>query len=144
MREIKFRAWDKEKQIMIPWSLDMFNETSPVTEYGGEFPQDEEHFVLMQFTGRKDQKRIKEFPEGQEIYDCDLIKVIAEKHLIDGEYEKCEQFNASVFWEYEMSAWFYEELEYGEGGHPLANCKCEIIGNIYQNPELFAEQNNPT
>lgn len=73
---------------------------------------------------------------NKEAYDGHIISVIAEKHLIDGKYVGCVPFNAKVFWEPNMLAWFYEELEYGEGGHPLANCKCEIIGNVHQ-PELL-------
>lgn len=86
-----------------------------------------------QFTGRKDIK-------DKEAYDGHIISVIAEKHLIDGKYEGCVPFNAKIFWESNMLAWFYEELEYGEGGHPLANCRFEIIGNKSEHPNLLEQK----
>jgi len=82
-------------------------------------------------TGKNDEKRTEEFPQGQEIFEGDTVRVIAEKNLIDGPFIDREPFKAMVFWESYMACYFYEEVEYSEGGHPLANCKCEVTGSIH-------------
>lgn len=70
----------------------------------------------------------------QEIHDGDTIEVVAERsHVFDNFPEvDIKPFKAKVFWESYAACWFYEELEYGEGGHPLANCKCKITGSIHE------------
>lgn len=60
MREIKFRAWDKEKKIMFNWSF---------TEQG-LYPQDffnNDNYQVMQYTGVNDKN-------GKEIYEGDIVE----------------------------------------------------------------------
>ncbi len=87
-REIKFRAWDKETKRMMrvtrmdwpEWAICVGeNDPKNMEEYyiseRNSFKNEEtDRFILMQFTGLKDKKRTKEFPDGQPIYEGDICK----------------------------------------------------------------------
>lgn len=66
MREIKFRAWDKEKGKMIQVFMDDYNT-------GDFFSND--RFIPMQYTGLKDKN-------GKEIYEGDIIIKAGTKKVI--------------------------------------------------------------
>ena len=118
MREIKFRAWDKiGKQGMLGWSK--------IIETGIElFFKDNFGFYLMQYTGLKDK-------QGNEIYEGDIIKW---RNTIGDEIKDV------VIWS-ELSHGFSVSrtpevccvLSGSDGSH------IEVIGNIYENPELLKE-----
>ena len=66
---------------------------------------------ITQFTGLKDKN-------GKEIYEGDLIKA-------DWHWEEPVEVELGPFW-------FHEMIEYGLDGKNF-----EVIGNIYENPELL-------
>lgn len=113
MREIKFRAWDFDTKVMIPISTFDFEE-----DLCGK---DTENFAdgfygrkLMQFTGLKDKN-------GKEIYEGDILN-----HYDYGHFQIAyEDFNGK----------FISVGEVGYGDVGIAKYS-EIIGNIYENPEL--------
>ena len=85
-----------------------------------------------QYTGKKD-----EALEKTDIYAGSRITVTATRSRAWDDFEELEQpFEASVFWEESTLCWFYEEKENGEGGHPLVNCKCVVIGTIHDAEEV--------
>ena len=115
MREIKFRAWDPVKKAMfIPEYIDCeFGEIGFTQHYEeGIFPY-QNNPTVMQYTGLKDKN-------GREIYEGDILQ---SKSGIVG----------PVVWD-DLSAcfgWMHPELiaiDMDEG---------EVIGNIYENPELL-------
>jgi uncharacterized phage protein (TIGR01671 family) len=126
MREIKFRAWDVDRKAWMN-EQDVYNE---VQEQGRWNPERGERFRLMQFTGLLDKN-------GKEIYEGDIVR-------LHGWWDAngpsgYEQPEVLVFWS-----------EKHCGFDPYANydCDCgvhhegeesEIIGNIYENPELIEE-----
>ena len=120
-REIKFRAWDKtQKKIKEVWlnkTIDRFGIT-------GENVFDNNDYVVMQFTGYKDWK-------GKDVYEGDIIK------SINGQIEYAEvEFNNAAFW---LKSF---DLMYGEHHReiyhwPANRIALEVIGNIYENPELL-------
>ena len=61
-REIKFRAWDKITKTMIYNWITILYPSDPL--------------IYLQYTGLKDSKRTKEYPEGQDIYEGDIFKYI--------------------------------------------------------------------
>ena len=115
-REIKFRAWDAHTKRMIYFENDTMWDTNWL-----------ETCYAMQYTGLKDNKRTKEFPDGQEIYEGDIVDSHA--HFND-------PYIRTVIWnncglEFKPSSGF-------------TLCKenekhFQIIGNIYKNPELLEQ-----
>ena len=119
MREIKFRAWDKKNNKM--WhcveELDLGNQEVVFQhneDYGitwGAYPSDA---ILMQYTGLKDKN-------GTEIYEGDIM-----------EWDE-KEWGAPYR---EIVEWRYSLFETREDVWPQS---CEVIGNIYENPELLTE-----
>lgn len=109
-REIKFRAWDKERKLMDIVTTISFASglVQGKQHHNREYPQEIE---LMQYTGLKDKN-------GKEIYESDIVK-----EVLVGVVE----YDAPSF--YAITP---------KGSHFHANEDCEVIGNIYENPELLA------
>jgi hypothetical protein len=65
--EIKYRAWDKQENVMRDVTMLLFN-TQELDYFGNlNEPKSWDHFEIMQFTGLYD-------IEGKEIYEGDLIE----------------------------------------------------------------------
>ena len=126
MREIKFRAWDKEMNQM--WNAGDFHLSSDGFAFtcSGGFDCDAcpEKFILMQYTGLKDKN-------GKEIYEGDVV-------LCDNE------FYAPVLWNDKLAQWCIHIGHTFEGLCEYCNChiaeNCEVVGNIHDNPELLEEE----
>ena len=128
-REIKFRAWDKQHEIsrvisiqkcgMIYFDFESYRNDQD-SEYGNQ-DIDVKNMPIMQFTGLKDSK-------GADIYEGDIVKSI--------------KYNSTmkVIWGY--CAWGLEKNE----GISAPNFQqfgledLEVIGNIYENPELLSQK----
>jgi len=110
MREIKFRAWDKDKKQM-KYNLECI--WCGLSERAG--------FVYMQYIGLKDKNR-------REIYEGDIVKG-AGKNPIIYVVEWLDSYGGFAFVDKEKAIPAYEFL---------VNF-CEVIGNIYENPELLEE-----
>lgn len=111
MREIKFRAWNKEKAKMDKnFRFDEFND---VNDY---FADDD--FVFMQYTGLKDKNNKK-------IYDGDILR------FSNGNIGKVFLSNLRAGFDVAFNGAIPEELDAG-----LAD-RSEVLGNIYENKELL-------
>ena len=128
MREIKFRAWDKKDKCWAKWgNIEMGCRNYPndyVTfEPIPSWPTDD--YEIMQFTGLLDVK-------GKEIYEGDIINLteLGEKVIV-----AWNPVYASFGIELNGCKYAYW---LGEAARP-DNDKivCEVIGNIYENPELL-------
>lgn len=142
MREIKFRAWDTEKNQWIYVSLGdlVCGATSkPSVPLGDEFtPADGDQSTNGEFqnwceyTGLKDKN-------GKEIYEGDLVE--------HGRLETGYPLTVKIggYWPTEGdSGWgvhvHNEDETFVEGVSPFEqDNNLEVIGNIYENPELLQD-----
>jgi uncharacterized phage protein (TIGR01671 family) len=149
MREIKFRVWDSDNAVMA------FSEESDQDAYAWGFengdmkcwslldmeatvdePAHREALELdgdtMQFTGLKDKN-------GKEIYEGDMIKF--HHFWFDGLGESEEEHDCIIKWEDNYAAFlaftFKGEDLFHYFLHECSDDGIEVIGNIYDNPELL-------
>ena len=107
MRTIKFRAWYPKTKDMY---LDVGVFKEPVDGYGAVIiSRDDKDFILMQYIGLKDKR-------NRDIYEGDIVDWGTGRAEVK----------------------FVEEQD--KGGimtSPYINQDTEVIGNIYENPELL-------
>ena len=132
MREIKFRAWGKENNIML-YNIQNFCLYAPV-EYEDMCLADflaDKNYKVMQYTGLKDKN-------GKEIYEGDIISYKALK-----EKRKDKIFRNVIEWANYSGTlgWIIrgndKRVYIPLNSNQVFNHNIEIIGNIYENPELL-------
>ena len=121
----KFRAWDSSKK-------EMFTDTFAITESGQVVVVEQEsvasppdyvfveHLVIMQSTGLHDKN-------GKEIFEGDIVKMAKDVYSDPTYYEIVR---------HRGGAYRFESNQHGCELW-LRHTNCEVIGNIYENPELL-------
>jgi uncharacterized phage protein (TIGR01671 family) len=119
VREIKFRAWNKDVKDMSfckEWSLAAQGDISLQ-----DFWIENDSVIFMQFTGIKDKN-------GKEIYDGDVVNF---------------EFGLGVVLWDDLTAQFKIEFDTDSDSLWLYCCKDSVlkkIGNIHENPELLPDR----
>lgn len=133
MREIKFRAWHRELEEWTNYSINNIdgNLVDFCNKEAGCWETDKEgkRFVLSQYTGLKDNN-------DREIYEGDIVKAISFARWI-GVVKYSDENQAFIFDDLDKkyrgkSTVFINQFDDG----------FEILGNIYENPELLKELAN--
>jgi len=129
-REIKFRVWLKNRDEMVYKGdglyIDGFTGDIYIPHFENPNQLDKmDDVILMQFTGLKDKN-------GKEIYEGDILMI--EKYSDKPQViEWGEQFFESF---YGMTGWkIKDSINYGFDS--IEAKKSEVIGNIFESPELL-------
>lgn len=132
MREIKFRAWDnRSKKWLCGYEypnlggFNLLGETVLLGEWSGVLDRflmgrdgyEPEDLIAMQYTGLEDKN-------GKEIYEGDIVK---SEQWNPSTYQIC--FNRGAFYIAKENRYEVADIKYVED--------FEIIGNIYENPDLI-------
>lgn len=115
MREIKFRAWNGDEMFANPDIV--MNENIPLNQ---QISALQGVGVLMQYTGLKDKN-------GKEIYEGDILSTSG---------KLTEKFPIEIVWD-QANAWYTGRRHNGHEASIWPDSR-EVIGNIYENPELLA------
>jgi uncharacterized phage protein (TIGR01671 family) len=128
MRELKFRAWDTLQSLMIlpdyaDWedffiepNGDVFVSYDSSTNWSSYRDRRKVDLVIMQYTGLKDKN-------GNDIYEGDLVSL-----------------NKKIGKVYYGAAMFFLKINSEDDSRSLSHVRnepLEVIGNIYQNPDLL-------
>ena len=126
MKELKFRAWDKERECYLDET-----ELAGITPDGKYilYIEEEEiskleiegNYAVEQYTGLKDKN-------GKEIYEGDIV-------TLNGEWEEIEGTDCSVI-SFENGCFMVGDTS--EAGSYLSDWR--VIGNIHQNADLLEKK----
>jgi uncharacterized phage protein (TIGR01671 family) len=127
-REIKFRAWDKNEGKMLRPSVEFKQLLRQISDrndnsIGGDAIRRHD-LDWMQFTGLHDR-------DGKEIYEGDVVQV---------ENNIYSQKTFAVVWSGDRWS-FEDDVDFDNGdqyrGDEIEWDRTEVIGNIYEHPELL-------
>lgn len=117
-REIRFRAWNEVSEKMLNWN-EFLNTNMKNTFISPESTG----LILMQYTGLHDKN-------GKEIYEGDVVKIKYRDEDI-----------GKVIYEHNGFSIDVTNMNKNYGRVSFVNNFMEVIGNIYDNPELLGGKN---
>src|SRR5258708_3421185 len=130
MKEKEFRAWDGENKKMIFWTLNdlLVRFGEPEYQFGVE-DRPSVFFDWMEYTSLKDKN-------GKKIYEGDVVK-----QKVGNEFKSRQEIIGEVRW-HPDGQWGIKFMSEAPEGYFQGEAEApEIIGNIYENPELIKSNN---
>ncbi|HZK60725.1 MAG TPA: YopX family protein [Anaerovoracaceae bacterium] len=137
-RILKFRAWDKERKVIHI----IFDSTNQTEWY---LPHWKDNFEVMQYTSLNDKN-------GKEIYEGDVVKtkrveIVPSNYKTDCEViSKSKKWKTLCWYENHYIKWNCDEIALkfkkikDNSESFMIGCEHEVIGNVYENPELLKEE----
>ncbi len=123
----QFRAWSfVNKEMKTPKEVSLFNDEGETVSYSHYDEYDTDEDALMQSTGLSDKN-------GKLIYEGDIVKT----NYIPGEGD--DVVNFPVTWGINSGQWLAGEHYLGYYLRKNDVFEVEVIGNIYENPELLTK-----
>ena len=140
-REIKFRAWDGVK--MIPDFIEVDEDGHFIAN-----TSDSDVYKPMQYTGLKDKN-------GKEIYEGDVVLANGIESVLDYDFSEARKFVSptirdlrhfeftrsayKVYWQNNFSQFSFMSLSHPKHSidSDVGKRDIEVIGNIYESPELL-------
>lgn len=125
---LRVRIWDDHRHILVPYDEDYVFELgedddlqlSSIDWHGMDIvAEDEKRFIVSQDTGLKDKNG---------------------KHIFTGDIVKCWDDCKGIVYFDETLLQLRVKFEAGDD-EDLASCEAEIVGNIWENPELLGGEN---
>lgn len=117
MREIKFRAWDKEAGALVSHEILYCGNDPPANFCDFDvWTNNKQRYVPLQYTGLKDEN-------GKEIYEGDICRLLGDK-------------TRTAIISYSEANFMIYGLGFLTRG-AVEIYKLEVIGNIYENAELL-------
>ena len=143
MRDIKFRAWDKQtKRLFQVQALQFYGANNTVdacwtngVDFDGESTLGEpelnnlNNLVLMQYTGKKDINDV-EIYNGDIVHDDEVIYLVGFGVFTDdNDFQEPTQAQTG----------FYIVDIHTDETFPFYSMRYRVIGNVYENPELLED-----
>jgi len=138
MKEHKYRAWDKEFKMMSE-PMELFKNGQSFFFFPGIGTRcpNHESLIVMEFTGLHDSKRTKEYPEGQEIWEGDVVRRI----IRDGDSTSGATFTVEwVSCTARFAVISIDTGKYGDAEWTIDPNFLEVIGTIHDK-EVSNEKN---
>ena len=129
MREIKFRGWERELQMMVydtelgGWIFEY--DGNPVRAVNQMINEEDYFYDLMQYTGLKDKN-------GTEMYEGDILSTDLDRPYLIVEFR-----NGAFMFQCHDNGKDYYDFMATTGENSNFTKYHEVIGNIYENPELL-------
>jgi len=137
-RELKFRAWDTFTKNMVVTGFSIIGETTEfnlLDQYGREYPNPEygedycmrmNDFVIMQYTGIKDEL-------GQDIYEGDVVRLDLIEYPDSDKERVLSNYVCDVYWHADRAAFVMDDTSEDAPIMFLStSMRIYVLGTIYE------------